>query len=78
MVAGIIGNPSPVSVILNDGEPKLEASCVGGSGDADPGVRLNGFLEQFPERNTVTTICDEDLSDGLAGIAGLLATIISN
>lgn len=78
VVAGIVGPSSPVSVSLNDGEPRLDPSCMNtaGDGDADPAVRLNGFLDQFPERNTATTICNDDLSAGLEGIAELLATII--
>ncbi len=76
VVAGIVGNASPVSVSLNEGEPRLDASCSSGSGDAAPAVRLTAFLEQFPDRNTVTTICNEDLSDGLTGIANLLSNVI--
>jgi hypothetical protein len=34
-----------------------------------PPVRLSSFLEQFPQRNTLTSICNEDLSDPLTSIA---------
>ena len=37
IVAGIIGNPSPVTVGTKDNEPTLDASCTSASGDADPG-----------------------------------------
>lgn len=74
MVAGIIGNPTPVTVGLNDqDEPKLESSCVSAAGEAVPAVRIAHFLAQFPERNAVTTICSEDLSDALDLIGGVLA-----
>jgi hypothetical protein len=78
IVAGIIGNPTPVTVGSKDGEPTLDASCTSASGDADPGIRLQNFLEAFPNRNTSTTICDDDLSDALTVIADLLAKVIGN
>ncbi len=78
IVAGIIGNPTPVNIGSKDGEPTLDASCTSASGDADPGIRLQSFLDSFPNRNTVTTICDDDLSDALTVIADLLAKVIGN
>ncbi len=78
IVAGIIGNPSPVTIGSKDGEPTLDASCTSNSGDADPGIRLQSFLDSFPNRNTSTTICDDDLSDALTVIADLLAKVIGN
>jgi hypothetical protein len=64
--------------VNNDNEPVLEASCSSASGDADPGVRLFSFLQEFPQRNTVTTICNNDLSEALVVIADLLAEVIGN
>lgn len=78
IVAGIIGNTEPVNVGSDDGEPVLDPSCVSGAGEADPGIRLNAFLEAFPNRNTSTTICNDDLSDALTVIAELLAKVIGN
>lgn len=79
VVAGIVGNASPVTVSLVDGEPRLDASCSAGlGGGAAPAIRLTAFLEQFPDRNTATTICNDDLSDGLAGIANLVSSVIGN
>ncbi len=79
IVGGIIGNPTPVTVgVDDDNNPELDPSCVSASGDADPGVRLSFFLEAFPQRSTVTTICNEDLSDALILIAELLAKVIGN
>jgi hypothetical protein len=77
-VAGIIGNPQPVTVGSKDGEPTLDASCTSASGDADPGIRIQSFLDSFPNRNTSTTICDDDLSDALTVIADLLAKVLGN
>ncbi len=78
IVAGIIGNPSPVTVGSTDGEPVLDASCVSGAGEADPAVRVQSFLDSFPQRSTSTTICNDDLSDALVVIADLLAKVIGN
>ncbi len=79
IVAGIIGNPTPVSVDLDDDQnPELQPSCVSNSGEAAPAVRTSVFLDSFPQRNTVSTICNEDLSDALVLIAQLLAKVIGN
>lgn len=88
IVAGIIGNPNgrpgdgvpPLIVGSKDGEPTLDASCSNASGDgeADPGIRLQSFLNSFPNRNTSTTICEDDLSEALTVIADLLAKVIGN
>ena len=76
LVAGIMGNPTPVTVGNKDGEPTLDASCTSASGDADPGVRLKTFVDGFPARSTSTTICNDDLSDALTLIADLLAGVV--
>ncbi len=45
IVAGIIGNTEPVTVILdNMDRPKLAPSCESAAGNAAPGIRLNAFL----------------------------------
>ncbi|RMH43046.1 MAG: VWA domain-containing protein [Deltaproteobacteria bacterium] len=77
IVAGIIGNPEPVVVAPDmNGNPELQPSCQSGSGEAAPAVRIKTFLDAFPQRNTVTTICNEDLSDALTVIAELLKAVI--
>ncbi|HUH05048.1 MAG TPA: VWA domain-containing protein [Kofleriaceae bacterium] len=79
IMAGIIGNPTPVAVGTNDmNNPELQPSCVSGSGEAAPGVRMAAFLDQFPQRSTVTTICNDDLSDALILVADLLRKVIGN
>jgi hypothetical protein len=80
IVAGIIGNDTPV-VVGSDPEtnnPELNPSCVTASGEAAPGVRMNYFISAFPQRNTITTVCNEDLSDALILIATMLAEVIGN
>ena len=79
IVAGIIGNPTPVVVGTNDmNNPELDPSCVSSSGEADPGVRMDYFLKGFPQRNTVTTICNDDLSDALILIAEALRDLVGD
>ena len=74
VVAGIIGNSAPVSVALdNQGNPGLEPSCVSASGEAAPPIRLHAVLDAFPGRNVASTICNEDLTDALLVVAGLIA-----
>jgi hypothetical protein len=63
--------------------PSVAHSCsyIGGNGTAevaDPSIRLVEFLNQFPNRNTFSTICQQDLSGSLTQIAQLLRTVIGS
>ncbi len=81
IVAGIMGNREPVSVGVDPDRPQnpaLVPSCTSAAGKADASVRLSWLLDQFPSRNAFTTICNEDLSDGLQLIAQLLKEAIGN
>ncbi len=79
IVAGIIGVTDPVVVGADmNGNPELQPSCQSASGAAAPGIRLRAFLDAFPQRSTVTTICNEDLSDALTVIAELLRKVIGS
>jgi hypothetical protein len=78
MVAGIVGDPTPVEVDLDlEDRPELMPSCTSGSGVAAPAVRLNWFFEQFPDRSTVTTICNDDLSTALELVAQQILPVLS-
>lgn len=87
IVAGIVGNPTPVAVTTrmrnNKTVPDVVPSCTyrapGSTTDqrAFPGVRLDAFLKSF-SNTTSTTICKGDLSDGLVQIAQLLKTVIGS
>ncbi len=88
IVSGIIGNAAPVAVTTATPNgapgpvPALVPSCTyqkpgGGSQKAFAGVRLETFVESF-QNNTTTTICKNDLSDGLTQIAELLKTVIGS
>jgi hypothetical protein len=78
IVAGIIGNADPVRVQIKDNNPELDASCSSANGNAAPAVRLKYFLDQFPNHNTLTSICNDDLSGALEQIAQALARVIGN
>lgn len=69
--------------------PSLAHSCsyIGGdiNGDgvpdpevADPPVRLKAFLDQFPGRSAFSSICQQDLSGGLAAFGDLVKTAIGD
>jgi len=76
--AGIIGDTTPVVVGSRDGEPVLDSSCASNSNsEADPAIRLQAFLDGFPQRSTSASICNGDISDALTEIADLLAAVIS-
>lgn len=78
MVAGVVGDPSPVAVELaappGGGTfiPALVHSCTFAGPDgpevADPAVRIATFLDQFPGRSRLTSICNDDLSTAVADI----------
>jgi hypothetical protein len=59
----------------NDG-PVLSPSCTTTTTDARPAPRLAAFLERFPQRNDMTTICDQDWVDIFALLAPLPDTIL--
>jgi len=88
IVAGIMGTTEPFRVdnlpAPGGGAPipTLVQSCAyqGAMGEekAYPPIRLKWFLDQFPQRNTFTTICQQNLQDGLVLIAELLKSVIGN
>jgi hypothetical protein len=84
IVAGIIGNVDEQQSSTveadpdNAANPALGASCTSTSGNAAPGHRLKAFLDSFPERNTTTTICNENLQDAMTQIAELLKLAVGN
>ena len=86
IVAGIEGTIDPFEVELRGSTnpvPALAHSCVyiGGDGQpevADPPIRTKFFLDQFPNRSTFQTICQQDLSGALQQIGELLKTALSD
>jgi hypothetical protein len=92
IVAGILGTNDPFAVELRsingNMQPALARSCRYEGADgvlntpddevADPPIRLSFFLSQFPNRSTQVSICQEDLSGGLALIGELLKAAIGD
>ncbi len=88
IVAGIIGTTQHVETELRAPPgsttkiPALTHSCnyTGATGleVADPPIRLKFFLDQFPNRSTFASICQQDLSGGLTQIGDLLKTVIGD
>ena len=76
MVSAIIGDPTPVDFEIQNlngmNELALAASCTfngpTGPETAAPGVRLAAFLDAFPGRSQLTSICNADLSGALSQI----------
>lgn len=88
IVAGIAGPTTPYEVELRTPPgggtaiPAVAHSCTyqgaNGAEVADPSTRLKQFLDQFPNRSTFSTICQQDLSGALTQIAQLLRTVIGS
>jgi hypothetical protein len=82
IVAGIIGDAGPFEIVSRNGVSSLKPSCeYGPSGNkqyAYPALRTQDFLAQFPNRSTMATICDGDLSDGITQVAALLKRTVSD
>lgn len=71
MVAGIIGKPEPIRVVLDDDNYRaLDYSCGSAGEDAQavPPVRLKAFLDAF-EQKTIHSICEPNLAPALTDIA---------
>jgi len=77
IVSAFMGTPEPVAVEPRDTngvtQPALAHSCTGAV-VADPGVRIQSLLDLFPQRSLAPTICQQDLSGGLADIGDLIAS----
>lgn len=86
VVAGILGVTDPFAVemrqINGQSQAALAHSCTYNSPTgpqvADPPVRIQFFLDQFPERSTSTTICQADLSGGLQQIGELVKAAVGD
>ncbi len=91
VVAGILGTTDPFAVenrtVQGNTNVALAHSCTydpdnnpatNNSQVADPPTRIQFFLDQFPNRTTSTSICQQDLSGGLQLIAELLKAAIGD
>lgn len=87
VVGAIMAPPEPVAVELRSvaGQPATAAlahSCTfdgtNGPEVGDPGIRIQSFLDLFPNRSASSTICQQDLSGGIDLIADLVAQSIGS
>lgn len=83
-VALIAGTLNPIRVELRDlngtQQPALASSCAfesaTGRNVADPPVRLEAFVREFPNRGTSRSICENDLQQSVASIGDLITTTL--
>lgn len=86
MVSGIVGPPEPFEIGMRDigGQPQLALlpSCifdgVNGPEDAAPAVRLAAFLDAFPGRSQLTSVCNADLSGALSQIGASAKKLVGD
>ncbi len=73
IVAGILGDPTPFEITKKGAITVLKQSCPENAAGAVafPAVRTAQVIAQF-EHSIRTTICDEDLSEGLTAIGAAL------
>jgi hypothetical protein len=75
IVAIAAGPVAPVAVEATE-DLSLAPSCSSTSAEAGPAIRLQALADSFPQRSTVTALCNEDLSDVLVIFAQLLSTVL--
>ena len=88
MVAAVVGDPEPFALELGPppggGTPvtRLAPACSFSSPDgaevADPAVRLAAFVDAFPGRSQLTTICSADLSTPLGAIGATARKLVGD
>lgn len=89
IMAAIAGVVTPVETELRapNGSttaiPALAHSCtytdsMNQAEVADPAIRIKELLDNFPNRSTFSTICQQDLSGGLTLVAQLLKTALGS
>jgi hypothetical protein len=69
VVMGAFGPASPF--VADPATRTVEPSCTIDARAATPGVRLQAFLDQFPNRSSFTSLCQSDLTDAF----GLLSQL---
>ncbi len=84
VVGGVFGDPEPVAVeqrtVAGIAQPALAHSCsydpdnnpaTNNNQVADPAVRLQSFVDSFPNQSQAATVCMQDLSATLARLGQL-------
>ena len=75
IVSAIADASNPVVADSNAGLV-LAPSCSTATTEARPAHRLAGFLDEFPGRNAMSTICSDDWTDALLPVAEQLAVLL--
>ena len=88
MVAAIAGDPEPFALEVaappggGTAQPRLAHSCqftgAGGPEVADPAVRLSAFLDAFPGRSELTSICSASLAAPLVTIGATAKKLVGD
>lgn len=79
VVAAAAGPGEPFTVVSpKPGQLALASSCTGDLASATPSVRLQAFLDGFPDRSTSTALCAEDLSPALLPVVQLTARTLDD
>ncbi len=65
IVSSVMGPDEPLAFEVVDGRLQVRPSCSFDGASALPSPRLQRFLDQFPNRTSSTSICQQDLSGGL-------------
>jgi hypothetical protein len=77
-VMAIASGPDEPFQVIDDGEPALAPSCERGPITAEPAVRLRAAARALPQRHTITSMCNDDLSDVLTLLASRFPKVIGN
>jgi hypothetical protein len=79
VVIGVASGPEePFQIIDGDNGPALAPSCQRGSIAAQPAVRLRAAARALPQRHTITSMCNDDLSDVLTLLASRFPRVVGN
>jgi hypothetical protein len=82
VVAGILGNATPVAVDKDPDNAKraaLAPSCGARStGTATPAIRTQRFLSRFPGRSSQASICQDDYASSMSQIGDALRDAMGN
>ncbi|MBA2539831.1 MAG: hypothetical protein H0V17_09375, partial [Deltaproteobacteria bacterium] len=78
MVAGAYGPAEPF--VADAGARSVAPSCTDEepARTAQPGVRMQAFFDQFPNRSSSTSICFDALDSGLGILGGLFHTSLAS
>ena len=71
-VAATFGAEGPIVVSDDNATPQLTPSCTSTAVSATPALRLQRFLDSFPQRSTAKNICSEPIHEVLEAVTSPL------